>query len=87
MDDAVREQALKAMKRDYPDLPMEWLKMTYDFCTFHPERAERIINGEEEVPPPKARGEVKYGCTVYKDEEQMKYIEQNVGKMELISTE
>ena len=38
MDDATREQALKAMKRDHPDLPMEWLKMTYDFCVTHPDR-------------------------------------------------
>lgn len=87
MDDAVREQALKAMKRDYPDLPMEWLKMTYDFCTFHPERAERIINGEEEVPPPKPRNVTSGSCIVYDSEEQMKHIEQNVGKMELISAE
>lgn len=87
MDDAVREQALKAMKRDYPDLPMEWLKMTYDFCSLHPERAERIMNGEEEVPAPKPRN-IKIGsCTVYDSEEQMTRIEQNVGKVELISAE
>ena len=85
MDEAVREQALKAMKRDYPDVPMDWLKMTYDFVIQNPDRAEKIVNGEEEVPPPKPRGEVKYGCTIYKDEDEMKRIENNVGKMELIS--
>jgi len=87
MDEAIREQALKAMKRDHPDLPMEWLKMTYDFCVAHPDRAERIMNGDEETPPPKPRNITGGKCVVYNSVEEMEHIEKNVGKMELISTQ
>ena len=50
-----RIQAIKAMYRDYPEMPYAWCEMVYDFVTNHPERAERIIKGLEEIPPPKDR--------------------------------
>jgi len=50
-----REQALKAMHRDYPHLPVEWCRMTLDFVLDHPEKTADIISGEFIVPPPKDR--------------------------------
>lgn len=83
MDEAIKEKALKDLRRDYPDMPISWLEMAYDFITKHPERAERIINGEEEVPQPKDRSNVRYACVEYKNEEEMKRLE-SIGKMECV---
>lgn len=82
-----REQAIKAIHRDYPEMPFAWCEYVYDFVTKNPERAERINNGEEDIPPPKDRSNVRYGCVEYKSVEEMERIENNVGKMELISSQ
>lgn len=79
-----RIQAIKAMHRDYPEMPVAWCEMVYDFVTKNPELAEKINNGEEAIPPPKDRSNCKYGCTEYKSVEEMERIEKNVGRMELI---
>jgi hypothetical protein len=51
----LKERAMKDLKRDYPGVPEHFLELAYDFCTDQPERAERIMNGEEDMPPPKDR--------------------------------
>ena len=52
---ADREQALRAMIRDFPTVPHEWLKMTLDFVLDHPEKTADILSGKFIVPPPKDR--------------------------------
>lgn len=42
---AVRKTALKAMKRDFPDLPQLWLELVYDTTNHIPsDELEKIIN-------------------------------------------
>ena len=84
MDIAIREKALRDMRRDYPDTPMFLLEMTYDYVTGHPEKAEGIINGEIEVPPGKKRDTDKGRCVEYRDVDEMKRIEKNVGRISKI---
>ena len=55
METERRLQAVKKIKEDYPEAPLDWCEMVYDFCTKNPERAERIVEGEEPIPPPKER--------------------------------
>jgi len=75
---------LKAMKRDFPDVPLCFLETVYDFITNHPERAEAILNGTEDVPPPKPRDTDMGKCIEYKNEEEMKRLEQ-VGRLWLVN--
>jgi|ETNvirnome_6_100_1030635.scaffolds.fasta_scaffold100376_2 hypothetical protein len=84
MDTAIREKALRDMRRDYPETPMFLLEMTYDYVTKHPEQAERIINGQAEIPSAKKRDTDMGKCVVYKDEDEMERIEKNVGRIEKI---
>jgi hypothetical protein len=37
-----REQAIKAIVRDFPDVPKQWCEMAYDFCVKHPEESEKL---------------------------------------------
>lgn len=74
---------LKALRRDFPDVPMFFLETVYDFVTNHPERAEAIMNGTEEVPPPKPRDTDGGKCIEYKDENEMKRLEQ-IGRVQMV---
>ena len=78
-----RTQSLKAMKRDYPDMPMFWLETVFDFIQKHPEKAQGILDGSIEVPPPKPRDTDPGRCVEYESEEHMKRLE-SIGKIECV---
>ena len=52
-----RETMLKNAFRDFPDCPKHFVEIALDFCLNEPERAERVMNGEETLPPPKDRSD------------------------------
>ena len=41
-ENPMRDQAIKAIMRDFPELPKQWCEMTYDFCVKHPEECEKL---------------------------------------------
>ena len=60
-NEADRLKALKDMANDFPDVPKHLHEYVYNFVINHPERVERIMSGEEAIPPPKERSNV-YTC-------------------------
>ena len=56
IENPMRDQAIKAIMRDFPELPKQWCEMTYDFCVKHPEESDRIREKIEAGKlPPKER--------------------------------
>jgi len=74
-----RTHAIKALKRDYPDIPTDWLSMAFDFVINHPELAEKVNSGEI-VPKAKVRDTNMGSCVEYKSEQEMNRLEK-VGRI------
>ena len=53
--DLLKNRAMIDLKVHFPGVSEYYLELAYDFCMREPERAERIMKGEEVLPPAKPR--------------------------------